>query len=220
MAFRSHPELTVATVLLHLLTSFVLAWPHQRIKEGTCIWAESRIHTLCFLSRSLALTLWAGYETHVLVPPERYFWVNTVIVLGNLGAVDCAFKNKSRASCDAQGPPVLKFCASMLQFWGTAYCLMGFRKQLSIHFCAVFIMQLTAFMTTLRRKNLIRHSPVIVLYEYMLQLVGAIMLGRLLVDQTKHPVLYQQFKTNRKAAFLVGNIAAMLCMMPSTKTTM
>ena len=71
-------------------------------------------------------------------------------------------------------------------------------------------------MTTLRRKNLIRHSTVVVLY--MLQLVVAIPLGRTLVDPTKHPVLYGQFMTNRNATFLVGNTAAMLRMMPMTTT--
>ena len=89
MAFRLHPELSVATVLLHLLTNFVFELAQQRIQKGTRIWSELRIHTLCFVSRSLAMILWAWYERNVLVPLEPYFWVNTVIVLGNLVAVEC-----------------------------------------------------------------------------------------------------------------------------------
>ena len=212
MAFRSHPELTVETVLLHFFTSFVFALAQQRIKEDTRIWSDSRFHTLCFVSRSLATILWAWCATNVLVPSKPYYWVKTVIVLATLIAVDYG-----SSICDAQGPAGLKFWASMMQFWATAYCLMGFREQLSIQFYAVFILQLTACMTTPRRKNLILHLTVIALY--ILQFVVAILLGQLLVDQTKHPVLYEQVTTNWNATFLVGNTAAMLLMMPTTKTT-
>ena len=64
---------------------------------------------------------------------------------------------------------------------------MGFRERVSIQFYIVFILQITAFMTTLLQNILIRLSTVIVLI--MLQFVGAIALGWTLVDQTKHPVL-------------------------------
>ena len=49
----------------------------------------------------------------------------------------------------------------------------------------------------------IRNSTVIVL-----QFVGAIALAWTLLDQTKYPVLYEQFMRDQNAAFLVSNTAA------------
>ena len=43
---------------------------------------------------------------------------------------------------------------------------------------------------------------------YILQFVGAIALAWTLLDQTKYPVLYEQFMRDQNAAFLVGNTAA------------
>ena len=226
MAFRTHPELTVPTVLLHLLlnvSSFAFALPQKRIKEGTRMWPESRIHTLCFVSRSFAILLWAWFETHVLVSGEPHYWVNTVIVMANFVAVDygsSTVKHPSQTIRHANAPAPLKFFFSMMQFWATANCLMGFRQRISMQFFAVFVMQITAFITTLRRKNIVQHWTVVVLYA--LQLGLAVFMGRSLVDRTQHPLLYEQFMMNRSASFLVGSAAAIIRMMPvsSSSSTM
>ena len=132
MAFRTHPELTVPTVLLHLLlnvSSFAFALPQQRIKEGTRMWPESRIHTLCFVSRSFAILLWAWFEAHVLVASEPHYWVNTVIVMANFVAVDygsSTVKHRSQTIRETDAPAPLKFFFSMAQFWTTGSRIAAF----------------------------------------------------------------------------------------------
>jgi hypothetical protein len=60
MGFRSHPEWTIPTVILHAaltLTSFQFQLPARRIKSGYRIWPEYRLHSLVFLFRSLVAIL-------------------------------------------------------------------------------------------------------------------------------------------------------------------
>jgi hypothetical protein len=63
MGFATHRAWTVPTIVLHTtltLSAFGFAIPLKRIKSGDRIWPENRLHSLVFLSRSLALV--ALYE--------------------------------------------------------------------------------------------------------------------------------------------------------------
>ena len=68
---------------------------------------------------------------------------------------------------DLQAPKWFKLFFSNQQFELTAICLTGVRR-FALHFQAVFIIQVTAFIMTLRRKNLASHTTVVAVYMFLL----------------------------------------------------
>jgi len=83
MGFRTHPNCTVPTLLLHLAlsaSSFEFKIPIVRIREGSRIWPEYRLHSLVFCDRSLAVMALYWYEDTYQVE-KPYYPINAVIVL-------------------------------------------------------------------------------------------------------------------------------------------
>jgi len=68
---------------------------------------------------------------------------------------------------DMQTSPQIKYLFSHVQIGGTVYCLIG-QRRFSFHFLAVFVIQFSAFMMTLRRKNIITHSTWVAIYSLIL----------------------------------------------------
>lgn len=112
--------------------------------------------------------IWA--EQWLAVAPV-YEW-NAAIVIGTLIAADVAtwsVGETSRSSTirDLDAPPALQYFFSVMQFHATAGCLVGVRR-FSTQFIYVWIIQFTAFLMTLRRKNLAPHNSLVRIYGAML----------------------------------------------------
>lgn len=169
---------TLAIILLHLLlntSSFIFNIPQRRIKDGDRIWPEYRIHSLCFAGRSLACMFLLWCEQMLGVEKPNYL-INLLIVLGTCKAADIGSaiqgEHASKTIRDVKVPEIfpesaMKFLMSALQILGTTHCLVGTRRY-TMHVLMVFIIQTTAFVLTLRRKNLTSNLWVGVLYGFFL----------------------------------------------------
>lgn len=177
MGFTASPA-TAAFILMHLClscSSLVFKIPAKRIKEGSRIWPEFRLHSIIFACRSLACMslVWAERR----YDPDGYprYWANVLIVFATLFAADVASSSVSEHSNTIRGlemSPIYKFSFSYMQFLGTCGCLVGLRA-FAAQFAIVFIIQTYAFTLTLRRKNLISHNQTVIFYAYQLSIGGA-----------------------------------------------
>ena len=173
MAFATQPEWTVPTLLLHLFlnpSSFEFRIPVKRITtDGGRIWPEYRLHSLVFLSRALACIAVNWYEQHYQLKANYIF--NLWIVLGAMAAGDISSysvgKNHSNSIRDLSAPASVKYYFSVMQFFATAVTLFGLRRS-SLYFYMALVIQVTAFLMTLRRKNLVSHELNTVLYGALL----------------------------------------------------
>ncbi|KAJ1459636.1 hypothetical protein M885DRAFT_510802 [Pelagophyceae sp. CCMP2097] len=164
---------TLASVALHALlsvSSLIFKIPTKRIAEGSRIWPEYRLHSIAFALRSLAcmVVIWAELK----LGAEPKYAANAIIVLVTLAAADAGTwfvgpAGRSSTIRELDAPPVVRFFFSVMQFHATAGCLFGARR-FSTQFYYVWIIQFTAFLLTLRRKNLVPHKPLVVLYGVML----------------------------------------------------
>ena len=174
MGFLSHPEYTVPTLLLHFMltaSSFIFKIPQKRIKDGTRIWPEYRMHAMVFLCRSLAVIGRFWYEAKYQLP-RNYDFNFAVVILAMVAADLCSAsveeKYRSNSVRDVDTPAAVKFFFSSIQFLATSAYLMGLPRY-SFPFLAVMVVQLTPFLATLRRKHLIGRD------------IGAFMYGVFLV---------------------------------------
>jgi len=156
---------TLVCLLLHAAlscSSLVFSIPQRRIKEGSRIWPEYRLHSIIFALRSLAylLLLWAE---RVAGAAEPWHCGNVAIVFGALLAADAASRScgeefRSRTIRDMDVPnPLLQFGFSCVQLHATTAILLGTRR-FSAQFVILLVIQFTAFMMTLRRKNIVSHE--------------------------------------------------------------
>lgn len=170
---------TALLLLAHLLlslSSLVFKIPKVRIKEGSRIWPEFRLHSIVFACRSIAcmLLIWAERRYDPSGPPR--YWANVAIVFATLIAADMATRSVDPASRSntirgLKTSALYKFAFSYMQFLGTCGCLVGLRA-FAAQFAIVFIIQTYAFTLTLRRKNLISHEKTVIFYAFQLT-VGA-----------------------------------------------
>ncbi|KAL1526180.1 hypothetical protein AB1Y20_014908 [Prymnesium parvum] len=164
---------TAATLGMHAvlsLSSLIFKIPKKRIVEGSRIWPEYRLHSIIFACRSLACMALLWVEQRNEWAP--LYWGNAAIVMSTLIAADVASWSVGEASRsstirDLDAPPALQFFFSVMQFHATAGCLVGVRRY-STQFVYVWIIQFTAFLMTLRRKNLAPHRPLVRIYGVML----------------------------------------------------
>ena len=123
MGFTASPA-TAAFILMHLClscSSLVFKIPAKRIKEGSRIWPEFRLHSIIFACRSLACMslVWAERR----YDPDGYprYWANVLIVFATLFAADVASSSVSEHSNTIRGlemSPIYKFSFSYMQFLG------------------------------------------------------------------------------------------------------
>lgn len=164
---------TLVTLLAHTclsVSSLVFKLPTRRITEGSRIWPEYRLHSIIFACRSLLCMLVMWLEV-------RYGWspmyaANAIIVIGTLAAADVASwyvgpNGRSSTIQELHAPAGIRYCFSVMQFHATIGCLVGLRF-FSSQFMYVFIIQFTAFLMTLRRKNLLPHMTFVYIYGVML----------------------------------------------------
>jgi len=167
--------LTPACIAMHAtlsLSSLIFHIPRVRIKEGSRIWPEFRLHSIVFACRSLAcmLVVWAErrYDS-----PGHYL-ANVAIVFATLVAADASTasvdpKSRSNTIRGLETGLLYKYSFSLLQFLGTTGCLVGLRA-FAAQFAIVFIIQTYAFTLTLRRKNLVSHRATVLIYACQLTL--------------------------------------------------
>ena len=211
MAFLTHPELTIPTVLLHFLltaSAFVFKIPQRRIRDGSRIWPEYRMHALIFLTRSLVVMVRYWYEDRYHLP--RWYDFNFFAVLATLAAADGASYSVRTAQSNSvrnlETHPAVRYFFSVTQFQATSALLMGQRRY-AMCFLIVAVVQLTPFMATLRRKNLLGRQWMVFLYGVLLVFSGII--GN----------LYSPGATviEKRVSFVFGYVAALWRMLPLPK---
>jgi hypothetical protein len=174
MGFRSHPEWTLPTFVLHAclnLTSFKFHIPSLRIKSGGGrIWPEYRLHSLIFGARCIACMAINWYEDYFRIGEPNYT-LNYIVVMLTMVAADYAsatVRHRSNSIQELSAPPGAKFFFSVMQFMATSAALCGHHRRYDIFFYNLFVIQLTPFTMTLRRKNLVSHTFIVVFYGLML----------------------------------------------------
>ena len=169
--------LTALLIVWHLalsVSSLIFRIPKVRIKEGSRIWPEFRLHSIVFACRSLACMSLVWAERRYALEPM--YWANVVVVFATLVAADVATASVEHHSGTIRGldtSAAYKFAFSFMQFLGTMGCLVGLRA-FAAQFAVVFIIQTYAFTLTLRRKNLVTHNQTIFIYAYQLSVGGAV----------------------------------------------
>ena len=184
MGFTDSP-LTAGLIVMHLClscSSLVFKIPKVRIKEGSRIWPEFRLHSIVFACRSLACMMLTWLERRYDPTGDPHYLANVVIVFATLIAADLATASvdptsRSNTIRGLETTALYKFAFSYMQFLGTCGCLVGLRA-FAGQFAIVFIIQTYAFTLTLRRKNLISHRQTVIFYAYQLS-IGAAAAGKL-----------------------------------------
>ena len=142
---------------------------------------------MVFLSRSLAIILLYYYEE--IHQKEPNYDANLAIVLATLLAADLSSwsvgDHRSGSIRDLEAHPAVQFFFSFMQFGATTGCLYGLRRY-SLMFYFAFILQVTPFLMTLRRKNLVSKPLIITMYGVML-IGGMGVTIYELVHYTAHP---------------------------------
>jgi len=163
---------TFMCLCAHLLlsaSSLIFRIPLRRIKDGSRIWPEARWHAILFSTRHLCCMALLWYEQRYSVAPMYH--LNVLIVFLTIAGADLvnhAYRDShSNYVRDMQTSPQIKYLFSHVQIGGTVYCLIG-QRRFSFHFLAVFVIQFSAFMMTLRRKNIITHSTWVAIYSLIL----------------------------------------------------
>lgn len=169
MGFQAFPYLTIPTMILHSLlslSSFQFKIPIRRIQDGGRIWPQYRYHSFIFTMRSILLMSVQYYEDYIHHPSkdqdnhleqqERFYYMNYVVIMCVMGAVEyvnymVGEGQRSNTIRELDGNPYTKFLFSTLQFNSIAVFLIGMRYY-SIPFYALFTIQITPFIGTLRRK--------------------------------------------------------------------
>jgi len=165
---------TLGSLALHAslsLSSLIFRIPTKRIAEGSRIWPEYRLHSIAFACRSLLCMLVTWSELRLGVS-EPVYAANAAIVIGTMLAADFGSwwvgpNGRSSTIQELDAPPFMRFFFSVMQFHATAGCLIGVRR-FATQFFYVWIIQFTAFLMTLRRKNLAPHGPLVTTYGAML----------------------------------------------------
>ena len=175
MGFATHPDWTIPTIILHLLlnlSAFQFRLPKRRIAGGYRIWPEYRLHSLVFLVRSLAVIGLYYYEQIYQIEEPKYRWNLWIVILAMMAA-DLGSRlqghYQSNSIRDLDIPPAVQFLFSAAQFLGTGNLVFGMRRY-TMHMVFVMIVQVNAFLMTLRRKNLASQSVLVSVYGVLLLL--------------------------------------------------
>jgi len=164
---------TLACIAAHTLlsvSSLIFKIPLKRIASGYRIWPEYRLHSIVFALRSLAMMLVIWVEKAYGLETNHH--LNAAIVLGTLAAADFGSwsvgpNGRSSTIQDLEAPPAMRYFFSVMQFHATMGVMLGVRR-FSTQLIYVWIIQLNAFLMTLRRKNLAPHQGLVWTYGAML----------------------------------------------------
>lgn len=175
--------ITFITLLLHVclnISSFEFHIPAKRIQsDGGRIWPQYRFHSLVFSCRALMCialnvfyynrseeSLQSPHASNYLLPHGNYLVVIGTMLMGDI-ASNYWVKYPSNSIRDLKASPMIKYYFSVMQFLATGVSLVGIRR-CSLHYYMLMVVQVTAFLMTLRRKNLVSHEKNVVLYALLL----------------------------------------------------
>jgi hypothetical protein len=147
-------------------------------------------------------------------PPDSYddhdntsneYLPNLIIIMGSVIAADIGstwlFSESSSGFVrNLEVSPAVRFFFSLVQILATSGCLCLSHQRYSMHFIFCFIIQLNAFLMTLRRKNLAGHYTLITIYGTML--LGGWIIGDGETAQLSLEARYQMYIVGLTAAFL------------------
>jgi hypothetical protein len=175
--FASHPQYTLPTFALHFLlnvTSFEFDIPKRRISTGYRIWPEYRWHSAIFLTYTLLVMTTFWVEQHYHLP--RLHVLNYIITMLIMAAADTASwsvdkKYQSNTIRDLEAPQAIKFVFAFAQFVAKVTLLYTPARRYATFFFFALIIQVNAFMMTLRRKNVFEHTTLVGMY-FVLLLIG------------------------------------------------
>lgn len=141
-------------------SSFQFRIPTRRIRDGGRIWPQFRLHTFIFTTRSVLFMALYWYEQQNGLEPQ-YHW-NWVLVMLGMAAADFVTNSvgdvkQPNTIRDAQAHGGVKFAFSIMQFNATTAVAFGVRA-LSLPFLIMYVVQLTPFVGTLRRKGLFKSN--------------------------------------------------------------
>ena len=196
--FAHHPEWTLPTFALHALlniSALLFHIPQRRISSGYRIWPEYRLHSFIFLSYTLLVmtTFWVEQRYQL----SRQHYVNYIITMMSMAAADVASwsagKYQSNSIRQLEAPPSLKFFFAFAQFIAKSTLMYTPSRRYSTFYFFSLIIQVNAFMMTLRRKNVFSHNQLIAMYGLLLT-IGLGIIFRELFDfgggwMTTHVVL-------------------------------
>jgi len=169
----AYSNATLGCIAAHLLlsvSSLIFKIPLKRIASGYRIWPEYRLHSIVFACRSLAMMLVIWAEGRFGLEPNHH--LNYLVALGTIAAADLSSwsvgpAGRSSTIQDLEAPPAMRYFFSVMQFHATMGVMLGVRR-FSTQFIYAWIIQLNAFLMTLRRKNLAPHSALVWTYGAML----------------------------------------------------
>lgn len=162
--------MSIAAHTLLSVSSLIFKIPSKRIASGYRIWPEYRLHSIVFALRSLSMMLIIWLERKNEWEPQ-HLW-NAGIVFATLALADAASwyvgpNGRSNTIREVEAPPLMRYAFSVMQFHATMGVMLGVRR-FSTQFIYVWIIQLNAFLMTLRRKNLAPHMALVSTYGVML----------------------------------------------------
>ncbi|GAX15932.1 hypothetical protein FisN_22Hu218 [Fistulifera solaris] len=174
--------ITLLTLLVHVclnISSFEFHIPAKRIQsDGGRIWPQYRFHSLVFSCRGLLCIALNAFYYNALkssqsplgssftLPHGNYLIVIATMIIGDI-ASNYWVQYPSNSIRDLKASPVIKYYFSVMQFLATGVSLVGLRR-CSLHYYMVMVVQVTAFLMTLRRKNLVSHETNVILYALLL----------------------------------------------------
>jgi len=153
MAFGAAAKAVLPVMLiLHAslsCSSIVFPLPGRRIREGSRIWPQFRLHSIVFAGRSLACMALVWADQWYPAPGGPRYWANTLIVFAALLAADAAtdwvpLSQRSPTIRGLDAPPLYRYCFSLVQFLETIGCLVGLRSYAG-QFAVVFVIQTCAY---------------------------------------------------------------------------
>jgi hypothetical protein len=157
----AHFALSTTSLFFHL--------PAKRIKDGSRIWPEYRLHSIIFAWRSIAGLVLLWFELKYETGP--YYSGSVAIIFATMAMADMVNyahrDNHSTTVRDMDTSPTVKYFYSFSQIHGTTYCLVGLRRW-TTQYVIIWVVQFTAFMMTLRRKNIFSHRAWIIIYAIIL----------------------------------------------------
>ncbi|KAL3922475.1 MAG: hypothetical protein SGPRY_004548 [Prymnesium sp.] len=174
--------LTPLSVCMHAmlsLSSLIFQLPKVRIKEGSRIWPEFRLHSIVFALRSMSCLLVVWYEDRTQTGP--FYLANVAVVFITLIFADISTnsvdeKSRSNTIRGLETSAIYKYSFSFLQvrlalhphdLEVTTPCFGSVPWDNGLSF---WIAKTYAFTLTLRRKNLVSHRATVVIYACQLAL--------------------------------------------------
>ena len=141
---------------------------------GSMIWPEYRLHSILFALRSMLCMaiVWGEQRTGKHIHTGLN-WLLVAATLLAASKISESFPSGTNVMGtggtirDLEAPAWLKTMFSNMQFHLSAICLVGVSR-FSLNFFSVWIIQFTAFLMTLRRKNLAPHRVIVYMYAAML----------------------------------------------------